>query len=109
MMGFVIFSISSLIYANAIEYCFDETFNTPICMILEAFQEDIKDDCPVGQCVYGVNNDGTLDCRECSGGGSGSNYWQIGGEWMFPNTTAGGSNNVNVTNFIVDNMIVNLS
>jgi len=41
------------------------------------------------------------------GGGSGANYWQVGGGWMFPNTTAGGDNDVNVTNFNATNIYQN--
>ena len=34
---------------------------------------------------------------DAAGGASGTNYWQVLGEWMFPNATAGGKPNINIT------------
>jgi len=60
------------------------------------FQYEIGSDCGAGNCVYGVNDDGSLDCRACSSA-AGVNYWMASDGWMEPNTSAGGKVNINVT------------
>jgi len=52
------------------------------------FQLEIKADCGNGQCVYGINDDGSLDCRACSGeAGGGTGYWKLSGDYIYPNDT----------------------
>ena len=46
--------------------------------------------------IYG-GSDADFCSDAVGGGGSWINYWQVSGTWMFPNTTAGGQNSVNVT------------
>jgi len=46
--------------------------------------------------IYG-GSDADFCADALGGGGAGENYWQVGGGWMFPNITAGGDNDVNVT------------
>jgi len=63
------------------------------------FQLEIGADCGANLCIYGVNDDGSLDCRACSGGGAGGNEtWLNGSAFIYPNATF--SVNVNTTGWV---------
>jgi hypothetical protein len=53
--------------------------------------------CSVGYYVNGRVGNAWVCAADVSGGGSGANYWQTSGSWMWPNVTAGGQNNINLT------------
>lgn len=87
VVGAILFSIISIASAvdNPLCMILDKKSDNPICMFLDSLQADIGSDCPAGQCVYGVNDDGSLDCRACAGGDGGTNYWIDAGNFLYPN------------------------
>jgi hypothetical protein len=94
--------------SNSLCIIINKGATNPLCMFLQNIQADIGSDCADGYCAYGVQENGTLNCRICSsGGGEGVNFWQVGDGWMFPNVTAGGSNNVNVSTLKADTIYEN--
>jgi hypothetical protein len=108
VLFFILTIGNSQALSNSLCVIINKGATNPLCMFLQNMQADIGSDCADGYCVYGVQENGTLNCRVCSsGGGEGANFWQTGDGWMFPNTTAGGLNDVNVSILKADTIYEN--
>jgi len=97
-LGLLLFSLISVANALDSSYCIIiDKDKEPLCLFIDDLQVDIGTDCGAGDCVYGVNDDGSLDCRACSGGGGVGGLWETEGYMIFPNASATPATHLNVS------------